>query len=218
MLIDPPRSMPYVMPMTAAVAPAFTRRYPEAAAIFDNLHSMHDVISDVLANGNVPRSRKRAEILLAARRYRDDTTEVMTQEGWIAMATQMGIENQGGPVVGALTALPVPTVELGAVVRHDAAAADPHAGHAMPAAAPDSVIRLAERISRAAADSAARDALVGALFRLLADSAVQRGLSADSTLRRVLQDLVPHIPAEHRGHFEMMLRPPPPMRETRSWE
>ena len=42
--------MPKVMPMTAAVAPEFSRRYPEVAIIFDNLHSMHDVISDVLAD------------------------------------------------------------------------------------------------------------------------------------------------------------------------
>ena len=41
------------MPMTAAVAPEFARRYPEFAIIFDNLHSMHDVISDVLANDSV---------------------------------------------------------------------------------------------------------------------------------------------------------------------
>ena len=55
MLADPPRSMPTIMPMTAAVAPEFSRRYPEIAIIFDNLHAMHDVISDVLADSAVPR-------------------------------------------------------------------------------------------------------------------------------------------------------------------
>ena len=44
-----------VMPMTAAVAPEFAARYPEVAIIFDNLHSMHDVISDVLADTTIPR-------------------------------------------------------------------------------------------------------------------------------------------------------------------
>ena len=39
--------------------------------IFDNLHSMHDVISDILANPSVPRARKRAEILRAARLFRE---------------------------------------------------------------------------------------------------------------------------------------------------
>src|SRR5688572_13582469 len=123
MLVDPLRSLPYIMPMTPAVAPLFTARYPEAAAIFDNLHSMHDVISDILANDSVPRNRKRREILVAAAAYRDDTTQVTTREEWSGMATAMGVENQGGPVIGALTAPSTPTVERGAMMKHDAAGA-----------------------------------------------------------------------------------------------
>lgn len=120
MLGDPPRTLPYQMPMTAAVAPTFATRYPEAAIIFDNLHSMHDVISDVLANPAVPRDRKRAEILLAWRRYRDDTTLVMASTAaWRTMAFHMGIENMGGPAVGLSLALPTPTVTYGAVPQHD---------------------------------------------------------------------------------------------------
>jgi hypothetical protein len=99
MLDDPPRSMPTVMPMTPAVAPEFSRRYPEVAIIFDNLHAMHDVISDVLADATIPRSRKRAEILIAAARYRDDTTSVTTVEEWRAMAVSMGVAQMGGPAV-----------------------------------------------------------------------------------------------------------------------
>jgi ketosteroid isomerase-like protein len=119
MLQDPPRTLPYQMPMTAAVAPAFAARYPEAAIIFDNLHSMHDVVSDILANPSVPRGRKRAEILLAARRFRDDTSYVMSVEAWRTMAVEMGAENMGGPSVNFLAALPVPTVSRGAVMQHD---------------------------------------------------------------------------------------------------
>jgi hypothetical protein len=111
--------MPHVMPMTAAVAPTFAQRYPEAAIIFDNLHSMHDVISDILANPSVPRDRKRAEIVLAARRYRDDTSFVMPIEAWRTMAQHMGIENMGGPAVNFLAELPTPTVTYGAVMTHD---------------------------------------------------------------------------------------------------
>jgi hypothetical protein len=40
---------PRTMPMTAAIAPEFSRRHPRAAVIFDNLHMKHDIISDVLA-------------------------------------------------------------------------------------------------------------------------------------------------------------------------
>lgn len=207
MLIDPPRSLPYVMPMTPGIAPLFTQRYPEAAAIFDNLHSMHDVISDILANDAVPRDRKRAEILLAAKRYRDDTTEVISREEWLGMAAGMGVENQGGPVIGALAAPPKPTVELGAVMRHDtAAAAAGHAGHRMPT---DTVARLADTLARAPDDAAARERLVNALFTLLEDPGVQQRVSSDSTLRRALLDLLPVIPEEHRDHYRTLLRAPP---------
>jgi hypothetical protein len=96
LLDNPPASMPRVMPMTPAVAPEFTRRYPEVAIIFDNLHAMHDVISDVLADSTVPRAAKRAEILLAARRYRDDTSSVTSVEEWRTMAIEMGVEAMGG--------------------------------------------------------------------------------------------------------------------------
>ena len=119
MLQDPPRTFPYQMPMTAAVAPVFSTRYQEAAIIFDNLHSMHDVISDILANDSVPRDRKRAEILLAAERFRDDTSYVMTPQAWLTMAGHMGIENMGGPSAGFLPTLPTPTVTYGAVMSHD---------------------------------------------------------------------------------------------------
>ncbi|MFN2565905.1 MAG: hypothetical protein ABR499_12990 [Gemmatimonadaceae bacterium] len=119
MLDAPPTKMPHVMPMTAVIAPTFAARYPEAAIIFDNLHSMHDVISDVLANPSVPRDRKRAEILLAAHRFRDDTSYVMPVEAWRTMAQHMGVENMGGPAVNFAAELPTPTVTYGAVMTHD---------------------------------------------------------------------------------------------------
>ncbi len=119
MLADPPRTMPHVMPMTAAVAPTFAARYPELAIIFDNLHSMHDVISDILVDPELSRDRKRSEILRAARLYRDDSSYVMTVAAWRTMAIEMGVENQGGMAVGFLPDLPVPTVSYGAAMRHD---------------------------------------------------------------------------------------------------
>ena len=88
--------LPAMMPMSAAIAPAFTQRYTEAAIIFDNLHSLHDVVSDVLANPDIPRAQKRGVILEAAARYRDDTSSVTTIEAWRAMAAEMGVQNMGG--------------------------------------------------------------------------------------------------------------------------
>lgn len=119
MTVDGPNNYPVVMPMTGAIAPEFAKRYPTIAIVFDNLHSMHDVVSDILANPDVPMNRKRAEILKAASAYRDDTTEVMTVAGWRKMTEMMGIQNQGGPSVGFLPALPTPTVPRGFIMRHD---------------------------------------------------------------------------------------------------
>ncbi|HEX2779936.1 MAG TPA: hypothetical protein VHM30_10575 [Gemmatimonadaceae bacterium] len=99
-------TMPHMMPMTPAVAPRFTARYPEAAVIFDNLHSMHDVISDILLSPKVPRSGKRAAILEAARRYRDDETAVTTMDEWRAMAAEMGVEHMGGAAMDTSSAAP----------------------------------------------------------------------------------------------------------------
>ena len=119
MLPDAPHGFPVMMPMTGAIAPEFTRRWPTLAILFDNLHSMHDVISDILANPAVPRHLKRGEIMRAAAAYRDDTTEVMTVEAWQHMSHMMGIENQGGPAVGFPPELAKPTVPRGFVMRHD---------------------------------------------------------------------------------------------------
>jgi ketosteroid isomerase-like protein len=183
MLQDAPRSLPHQMPMAAVVAPTFAERYPEAAIIFDNLHSMHDVVSDILTNPAVPRSRKRAEILLAARRYRDDTTEVMSVPAWRVMSEHMGVENMGGPAVGFLPALPTPSVTAGAVMRHDAASGamigfgfgsaigDAHAGHDMaarPAATGASADPHAGHAVPTASDSAQVAALVAGFHEALA--------------------------------------------------
>lgn len=113
MLRDAPEDMPYLMPMTAAVAPAFAKRYPEMAIIFDNLHMMHDVVSDILVSPKVPRDKKREEILRAAEMFRDSTSYVITRQEWWDMAQMMGINNMGGPSVGFLAALPEPTVPRG---------------------------------------------------------------------------------------------------------
>jgi ketosteroid isomerase-like protein len=135
MLESPPASMPRVMPMTAAVSPAFAARYPDVAIIFDNLHAMHDVISDVLASEKVPRNRKRAEILLAAQRYRDDTSFTMTRDEWRAMSLAMGAQNMGGVASGTiLTNLPEPTLPVGASHAEAMRGGAGHEGHGAPPA------------------------------------------------------------------------------------
>lgn len=53
------------MPMMAEAAPEFSRRFPEAAAIFDNLHMLHDNLDDILSSPDIypPLADKRAQIL-----------------------------------------------------------------------------------------------------------------------------------------------------------
>lgn len=211
MLNDVPNSLPHQMPMTVPVAPKFAERYPEAAIIFDNLHSMHDVVSDILTNPAVPRDRKRAEILLAGRRFRDDTTEVMTVEAWRVMSEHMGSENMGGPAVGFLPTLPTPSVTYGAVMQHDAqtgamigfgyggamagAGHDQHAGHRMPAAAPAAADPHAGHAMPSAATGAtASDTAQVAALVAAFHAALERG---DSTAALAL--LAPEVAIVQRG-------------------
>jgi hypothetical protein len=199
MLGDPPKTLPYQMPMTAAVAPEFAKRYPEAAIIFDNLHSMHDVVSDILTNPAVPRSRKGAEIALAARRYRDDTTLVMASvDAWRTMAQEMGIENMGGPSVGFEAALPTPTVTYGAVMHHDDATGhmvsvkygEMTGAHHMG----DMAGMTAMPNMNAAPSTSDLQALHA---RMMADSVIHARVMADPELHRLMERVMGEMPAGH---------------------
>ena len=97
LLDSAPRALPTQMPQAPAIAPRFSDRYPEAAIIFDNLHSLHDVVSDILADQSIPRREKRRLLLDAAARYRDDSSSVVSISDWKAMADAMGLANMGGP-------------------------------------------------------------------------------------------------------------------------
>ena len=57
-LVNPPETMP----LTAEIAPRFSRMFPAAAQIFDNLHMMHDVANDVMVDARLSRIEKEAEI------------------------------------------------------------------------------------------------------------------------------------------------------------
>jgi len=58
------------MPLTAELSPQFAARYPEVAHIFDNLHMLHDNISDILTSERLPTwEAKRAEIYCAVNTY-----------------------------------------------------------------------------------------------------------------------------------------------------
>jgi len=89
--------------MASAIAPEFSRRHPRAALIFDNLHMMHDIISDVLASPVIPEGRKREAIYQQLEEFRSPHTNVISLEEWREMAAHMGgVDAMGGPAVGLL--------------------------------------------------------------------------------------------------------------------
>lgn len=105
MLEDPDARFPSVMPMTPAIAPAFTARHPRAAAIFDNLHMMHDIISDVLIDPGIPRSAKGAEIERQLAAFRDGSRDLMGDDHWRMMGEMMGgVHLMGGSAADLLPA------------------------------------------------------------------------------------------------------------------
>ena len=130
MLEDPPTRLPGVMPMTSAVAPRFSAAHPRAAVIFDNLHMMHDIISDILASDTVPASRKSEVIDRALDEFQDSARNVISIEAWRNMADHMGgVGGMGGPAVGILQP-----------IKAGPAAREGHQGHAMPAGADSTAV------------------------------------------------------------------------------
>ncbi len=79
--LDQPQTQWTFMPLTAEYSPAFAARYPELANIFDNLHMLHDNISDILTSEQLPTwEGKRAEIYRILNAYylaSADTTNPM---------------------------------------------------------------------------------------------------------------------------------------------
>ena len=105
MLEDPPSRFPRYMPMTSAVAPKFSAGHPRAAVIFDNLHMMHDIISDILTADTIPHDQKGEMIDQQLDKLQDPTRDVMSLEEWRRMAEHMGgVNAMGGPATGLLDA------------------------------------------------------------------------------------------------------------------
>jgi hypothetical protein len=213
MLENAPETMPYLMPMTAGVAPTFSARYPEAAIIFDNLHMMHDVISDILASPEVPRGAKRQEILRAARLFRDDTSHVIGFDDWRTMGERMGIHNMGGPAVGFLAALPEPTVPRGmsmAGMDHGAMAGAQGVQHGnMPGmqhgqagqgTRQGSPAMDHSRMGGMPMDAAAMQRMMEIHMRMMADPVIRERVATDPALQRMMQEMHGTMPMMRQGH------------------
>jgi hypothetical protein len=209
MLDSAPEHMPRIMPMTAAIAPTFAARYPEAAIIFDNLHAMHDVVSDILTNNEkVPHDRKRAAILEAASRYRDATSFPMSIAEWKSMGEMMGIANMGGPAVGFLAGWPTPTIARGASMAEAMKGMQHGASGAMPAMpgtthGADSAAAkggmpgmpampgMSHGTGAGAADSSSAMApqMMEMHERMMRDPVIRERVMADTAMRRMMQQM-----------------------------
>lgn len=193
MLEDPPGGFPKSMPMTSAIAPHFSAKHPRAAVIFDNLHMMHDIISDVLTADTIPHGQKRAVIYRQLAEFRDSTRNVMSLDEWRGMAEMMGgIDLMGGPATGLL--------------RSQAGVSDTpvmqHEGMKMPIPpAPEN-----QAVTRpAAAPLAAGDMMQKMMTlhqRMMADSVIRMRIMADTAMRRMITEMMRGMPkpdsAAHR--------------------
>ncbi|MES2304630.1 MAG: hypothetical protein V4558_03945 [Gemmatimonadota bacterium] len=196
MLKDAPVNLPKTMPMASAIAPRFSAAHPRAAVIFDNLHMMHDIISDILAADVVPRADKRKVIYEALAEFRDTTRNVMTMKEWHEMGSMMGgVGAMGGPATGLLLRpSSSEPVEGMAGMQHGAASSRDSSMRGMPGMAtpPPPQIRPVSRDSTPAAPSmpgmtmpnvdAARRQLLEAMLR---DPVISRRLQSDAMLRRL---------------------------------
>jgi hypothetical protein len=113
MLEDPPSRMPKVMPMTSAIAPKFSAAHPRAAVIFDNLHMMHDIISDILTADTIPHEQKGRMIDEQLDKLQDPARDVMSLDEWRMMADYMGgVDMMGGRATALVRAVQAPTAPL----------------------------------------------------------------------------------------------------------
>ena len=203
---------PTAMPMASAIAPKFSAAHPRAAVIFDNLHMMHDIISDVLHNDVVPTDRKRAVIYAALDEFQDPTRNIETMEMWRNMADHMGgIAAMGGPATGLLKEIGATPATAGgmagmqhgaipgAAVKDPAPAASDHAGHAMPATPDSAKPAMPPMRHRAAMDSMhAASPAAGAMRalheRMLRDPIIRRRVASDTALRRLAAEAQVELP------------------------
>ena len=77
---------PEYMPLAAEVAPRFSKMFPAAAHIFDNLHMMHDITNDIMVDESLSREQKEAEINRLLQNQLYSTQNSMVAPGIATMA------------------------------------------------------------------------------------------------------------------------------------
>jgi hypothetical protein len=203
MLEDPPSRMPQVMPMTSAIAPGFSQQHPRAAAIFDNLHMMHDIISDILVADTVPHGRKRALIYAQLDELRDSTRNVMSWEEWRMMGDMMGgVAVMGGPSVGLVANPPTAGTRAGTIQhdpsKHQQSGTAQSMADSMPM---DDRMPMNNVIpptgSGQQSSSGMHEQMMALYRRMMSDTVIRQRIMADSVMRMLTRTMMDSIPAEH---------------------
>ena len=213
MLEDPPSRFPKYMPMASAIAPKFSAAHPRAAIVFDNLHMMHDIISDILTADTIPHDRKGEMIDQQLDKLQDSTRNVMSVDEWRMMAEHMGgVDAMGGPATGLLASVhaaappPPDSAALGGAMRHGAAEMSDTAGAAKPGMAQHEMpgMQHPRAASTSPADSIHLRQMMDLHRRMMADPVIRQRVMADTGMRRLMQKMMSEMPPEHRAHMRTM--------------
>jgi hypothetical protein len=195
MLEEPPSRMPKTMPMTSAIAPRFSAAHPRAAVIFDNLHMMHDIISDILTADTISHGRKGEMINQQLDKLQDPAHDVISMNEWRMMAKHMGgVDAMGGPATGLLAGVhgaltPPDNAPMGGAMRHGVG-----------------------EMSETPADSTHLSQMMELHRRMMADPVIRRRVMADSVMRGLMTQMMDSAGAaagakKHEGHGEQMREP-----------
>jgi hypothetical protein len=180
-------NLPYLRPMSAAVAPAFARRYPEVGTVLDNLQLLQDAVADILTSREIPRSAKRQEILRAAALFRNDTAFAVSYDAGLRIVETMGANNMGGPAVGFTAELARPTVPRGmSLAGMDDTSAD--SSMAGMTGMPD---RTGMPGMGATQDGMTMQQLLAIHQRMMADPVIRERAATDPVLQQMMQGM-PH--------------------------
>lgn len=97
MLESAPSGLPSEMPTAPAIAPGLTQRHPRAAAIFDNVHALHQVVWTILRDSHTDAG---PEVQAAVDTFLSPQHLAVSRDDWMLMSLRRGIWWQGGPAIG----------------------------------------------------------------------------------------------------------------------
>jgi hypothetical protein len=192
MLEDAPSRMPKVMPMTSAVAPKFSAAHPRAAVIFDNLHMMHDIISDILTADTIAHAKKGQIIDQQLDQLQDSSRDVMSLDEWRMMADHMGgLEVMGGRATELVELVQAPAASMKkAGEMHGAMPGMDSAGMGHEMGKMDHPMEEMTHDSMSPSMPPQMAAMMALHERMMADPVIRQRIMADSVMRRLMTEMM----------------------------